>query len=200
MRIFLIEIGKIWSEFRECQDDLIKEFVHVAESTNWKSPSLKGNSLRRLAERFAPGGAYINPWSTEFIPTGAFSLQKVLQRHFPKHALLASDFYQLPEAIPGHNGPMVQTRFRNQSVACSTFLLARGLFDIFFPVNFALLDRLRGALNSGSMGKGQIWTHLEFLQANSTPSAIKQTTTRSGYNPMLQDFSNVHLYFSKAVK
>lgn len=188
--------GKIWQEFRPVSDSLIGEFVHVAESTGWQSPSLKGNSLRRLAERLAPSGTYINPWSCEYIPTGAFLLLKKLAKHLPRHQLLASDFYKLPKAIPGHNGPVVQTRFEGQTVACSTLLLARGLFDIFFPVNFSLLNTLRKEMVKKNDGEFFICTHKQFLKENSSSEALKATTTRSGYNPMLQDFQNVHFYFS----
>ena len=182
--------GKLWLEWRECRDSLIAEFVQEAESIGWQSASLRGHSMRRLLERIAPPGSYVNPWSTEFIPTGAHSLLKQLKTKFPEHRLLASDFSRLPEAIAGHNGPVVQTRFRNQSVACSTFLLARGLFDIFFPVNFELIRALHGRQQSG-----KIWNHREFLEKFASKRAIEATTTRSGYNPMLQDFGNVQFYY-----
>ncbi len=180
--------GKLWLEWREGRDEMIGEFVEEAERCGWKSPSLRGHSFRRLFERFAPIGSYTNPWSTEFIPTGAHSLLQQLKRHFPQHQLLASDFNWLPKAIAGHNAPVVQTRFRNQSVSCSTFLLARGLFDIFFPVNFDLIKALHGK-------NGQIWSHRQFLQSFATKQGIQATTTKSGYNPMLQDFCNVQFYF-----
>lgn len=181
--------GKLWLEWRESNDPLIRQFVHEAEKVGWQSPSLRGKPLHRLLERIAPPGTYTNPWSTEFIPTGAFSILQRLRRQFPRHSLLASDFYKLPDTIPGHNGPVVQTRFRNQSVPCSTFMLARGLFDIFFPVNFDLIGKLHGAKER------KIWSHQQFIRQFASPQAITATSTKSGYNPMLQDFENVQFYY-----
>jgi len=76
----------------------------------------------------------------EFIPSRLLSLLKTLRTHFPRHRLLLSDFSSLPDAIPGVNAPVVQTRFRNTTVPCSTLLVRQGYFDIFFPTNF---ERLR---------------------------------------------------------
>jgi hypothetical protein len=50
-----------------------------------------------------------------------------------------SDFSQLPDAVPGRNGPVVQTRYGNTMVPCGTFLVKQGFFDIFFPTDFELL-------------------------------------------------------------
>lgn len=76
----------------------------------------------------------------EYIPTRLLSLIRTLRNHFPRHRLLLSDFSSLPDAIPGVNAPVVQTRFRNATVPCSTLLVRQGFFDIFFPTNF---ERLR---------------------------------------------------------
>ncbi|KAL9713453.1 hypothetical protein Ac2012v2_003063 [Leucoagaricus gongylophorus] len=76
----------------------------------------------------------------EFIPSRLLSLLKTLRTHFPRHRLLLSDFFSLPDAILGVNAPVVQTRFRNTTVPCSTLLVKQGYFDIFFPTDF---ERLR---------------------------------------------------------
>ncbi|CAK5283333.1 unnamed protein product [Mycena citricolor] len=76
----------------------------------------------------------------EYIPTRLFSLLKTLRTHFPRHRLLLSDFSTLPDAIYGHNAPVVQTRFQNTTVPVTTMLVAPGYFDIFFPTHF---ERLR---------------------------------------------------------
>ncbi|KZT67369.1 DUF185-domain-containing protein [Daedalea quercina L-15889] len=68
---------------------------------------------------------------------GDFStLLRTLRRHFPRHRLLLSDFASLPDTVPGANAPVVQTRYRNTTVPCTTFLVKQGYFDIFFPTDF----------------------------------------------------------------
>jgi hypothetical protein len=84
---------------------------------------------------FAP-----NLSAPEYIPTRLLSLLRTLRNYFPRHRLLLSDFSSLPDSIQGVNAPVVQTRFRNATVPCSTLLVRQGYFDIFFPTNF---DRLR---------------------------------------------------------
>ncbi|KAF9006022.1 S-adenosyl-L-methionine-dependent methyltransferase [Cyathus striatus] len=93
-------------------------------------------SLRNLYTGlpFAP-----NLSKEEYIPTRLLNLVQTLRNHFPRHRLLLSDFSSLPDTIPGVNAPVVQTRFRNVTVPCSTLLVRQGYFDIFFPTDFNLL-------------------------------------------------------------
>ncbi|KAJ7066234.1 S-adenosyl-L-methionine-dependent methyltransferase [Mycena amicta] len=94
-------------------------------------------SLLRLYTNlpFAP-----NLSTPEYIPTRLLSLLRTLRTHFPRHRLLLSDFFSMPETITGRNAPVVQTRFQNTTVPVTTLLVAPGFFDIFFPTNF---ERLR---------------------------------------------------------
>jgi len=43
-----------------------------------------------------------------------------LQKYFPAHKLLLSDFHTLPDAVTGINAPVVQTRYQRQTVPVST--------------------------------------------------------------------------------
>lgn len=97
---------------------------------------VKSEKLRNLyvSMPFAP-----NLSSAEYIPTRLLNLVQTLRTYFPRHRLLLSDFSSLPDTIPGINAPVVQTRFQNLTVPCSTLLVKQGYFDIFFPTNF---DRL----------------------------------------------------------
>ncbi|KAG7124116.1 hypothetical protein HYQ45_013777 [Verticillium longisporum] len=47
----------------------------------------------------------------------------VLERYFPAHRLLTSDFHALPDAIEGLNAPVVQTRFERRTVPVTTPLV-----------------------------------------------------------------------------
>lgn len=183
--------GKYWREFREASDPLIREYVEMGDFLGWKWASLKGRPLLRALERFSPI-EYINPWSLEFIPTDSYRLLKNLVKCFPKHQALFSDFDVLPDTVKGHNGPVVQTRFRGVTVPCSSVLLERGLFDIFFPTNFGRLAQIHEKLRPGY--SHSIQKHSEFIKTWSTADDLRTTTTRSGYNPMIQDFENVSFY------
>jgi hypothetical protein len=184
--------GKYWREFREAKDELILEYVNIGDKLGWKWESLKGKPFRRLLERYSPI-EYINPWSCEYIPTDAFRLLKGLVKAFPNHRALLSDFDKLPDTVEGHCGPVVQTRFRGVTVPCSSVLLERGLFDIFFPTNFPRLSQIHQELIK-SQRKFSIEKHSNFIKKWSDPKDIQETTTKSGYNPMIQDFENVSFY------
>ncbi|KAJ7227827.1 S-adenosyl-L-methionine-dependent methyltransferase [Mycena haematopus] len=90
----------------------------------------------------------------EYIPTRLLSLLRTLRNHFPRHRLLLSDFSSIPDAIPGRNAPVVQTRFQNTTVPVTTLLVAQGYFDIFFPTNFRRLrDMYEHVLSEPAMGE-----------------------------------------------
>ena len=183
--------GKYWREFREARDETLIEYMTVGDALGWKWASLKGKPLRRALEQYSPI-EYINPWSCEFVPTDAFKLQKNLLKHFPNHSAIFSDFDELPDTVPGHNAPVVQTRFRGVTVPCSSVLLERGLFDIFFPTNFHRLAQIHAKMRQGYCHTVQ--KHAEFLLKWANAADLKETSTKSGYNPMLQDFENVSFY------
>ncbi|KAK1927996.1 S-adenosyl-L-methionine-dependent methyltransferase [Papiliotrema laurentii] len=75
----------------------------------------------------------------DFIPSKAVLFLERLRAQLPQHRLLVADFSELPDAVKGRNGPVVQTRVRREMVPCETFLVKQGYFDIFFPTDFELL-------------------------------------------------------------
>jgi hypothetical protein len=94
------------------------------------SPLLISPFLRRLYGNlpFAPN---LSP--PDFIPTKAVLFLERLRDRLPAHRLLVADFDELPDAVEGRNGPVVQTRYGGSMVPCETFLVKQGYFDIFFP-------------------------------------------------------------------
>ena len=46
----------------------------------------------------------------------------------------------------------------------------------------------RGA--AGAPARVALWGHAEFLRAHATAADVAQTTTLTGYNPMLEEFGN----------
>jgi hypothetical protein len=121
-------------------DPLISSFLSLRRQLLHPPPLhrlLKSSMLRNIYTSlpFAP-----NLSTPEYIPTRLLSLLRTLRGHFPRHRLLLSDFSSLPDAIPGVNSPVVQTRYRNTTVPCTTLFVRQGFFDVFFPTNF---ERLR---------------------------------------------------------
>ncbi|KDQ61340.1 hypothetical protein JAAARDRAFT_203873 [Jaapia argillacea MUCL 33604] len=132
--------GDFGVHYTRVTDPLISSLLSVRRQLSHGppiSPMLKASPLLRKAFvnlPFAP-----NLSKPEFIPTRLLNLMLTLRNYFPRHRLLLSDFSSLPDTIPGYNAPVVQTRFRNTTVACSTILVKQGYFDIFFPTNFEQL-------------------------------------------------------------
>ena len=122
-------------------DPLIASFLNMRRILKHPPPINKlirsSDTLRKICHSlpFAPN---LSP--TEYVPTRLLNLLRTLRTYFPRHRLLLSDFSSLPDTISGVNAPVVQTRFRNVTVPCTTLLVKQGYFDIFFPTNF---ERLR---------------------------------------------------------
>ena len=118
-------------------DPLIKSFLKMRRILK-HPPAINrlfrsSDTLRKLycSLPFAP-----NLSTAEYVPTRLLNLVRTLRTYFPRHRLLLSDFSSLPDTIPGVNAPVVQVRFRNVTVPCTTLLVKQGYFDIFFPTNF----------------------------------------------------------------
>ncbi len=91
---------------------------------------LASPTLRKVyaAMPFAP-----NLSRPEFVPTKQMLFLERLRERLPDHKLLVADFDELPDAVEGRDGPVVQTRYGGNMVPCETFLVKQGFFDIFFP-------------------------------------------------------------------
>lgn len=121
-------------------DPLIKSLLNLRRKLDHPPPIARvlrnSQTLRNLytSMPFAP-----NLSAVEYVPTRLLNLLQTLRKHFPRHRLLLSDFSSLPDTISGANAPVVQTRFQNITVPCSTLFVKQGYFDIFFPTDFARL-------------------------------------------------------------
>lgn len=78
---------------------------------------------RRLREGLRRRGGGDGLSEPEYIPTRLMAFFEVLERFFPNHQLVTSDFHALPEAIKGLNAPIVQTRYQRRPVPVSTPLV-----------------------------------------------------------------------------
>ena len=165
-------VGDIW----------IQNYLSDRTKIGYTSP-LKQPSLAKFLSSLLPFSPALS--RPEFLPTMAYRWLHVLRDSFPQHQLVMSDFYALPDAVDGVDGPVVQTRYQESMVACSTYLVQPGWFDIFFPTNFELLNQLYQHICGKS---GRIHTHKEFIQAY---GQADWTRTKSGENLMLEYYQNV---------
>ncbi|KAJ3522569.1 hypothetical protein NMY22_g11839 [Coprinellus aureogranulatus] len=121
-------------------DPLVSSLLGIRERLGHPPPIhkvLRSSPFLRKAYANLPFAPNLS--TEEYIPTRMLSLLRTLRSNFPRHRLLLSDFSSLPDTIPGINAPVVQTRFRNTTIPCSTLLVKQGYFDIFFPTDFARL-------------------------------------------------------------
>lgn len=141
--------GNIQEAWEPAQDPLILKYLAYRNITKHKAPQIASSrfqpylyQLRRLLP-FAP-----NLTEPEYIPTKLMTLFELLAQKFPLHRLLLTDFYHLPDSVPGYNAPVVQTRLKNVMVPCSTLAVQPGYFDIFFPTSFETMRDIYEAILS----------------------------------------------------
>ena len=134
------ENGDYSTYFTKVTDPLISSFLRLRRHLFHPPPLprlIKASAAFRTIYSNLPFSRNLS--APEFIPTRMFSLLQTLRRYFPRHRLLLSDFSSLPDAVPGINAPVVQTRYQNTTVPTSTLFVQPGYFDIFFPTDFEKL-------------------------------------------------------------
>ncbi|KAI1464269.1 DUF185-domain-containing protein [Daldinia caldariorum] len=120
----------------------------------------------------------------EYIPTRLMQFFDILERAFPAHRLVTSDFHTLPDAVRGLNAPVVQTRYQRRTVPVSTPLVHQGYFDILFPTDFHVMEAMYRAL-TGKLSR--VMGHEAFMRSW---AFVEDTTTQSGENPLLSWYRN----------
>jgi hypothetical protein len=136
------EVGEFVPFYTKISDPLIASYLALRRRLSLPTPLprfLRSPALRSIYASlpFAPN---LSP--PDYIPTRLLSLLKVLRTHFPRHRLLLSDFSSLPDAVPGLNAPVVQTRVGGTMVPCGNIFVQQGWFDIMFPTDFVTLREM----------------------------------------------------------
>ncbi|OQD73883.1 hypothetical protein PENDEC_c013G00738 [Penicillium decumbens] len=183
----LIDADGEFHEFYHTQlDPVAARFLRVRQAAARRPyPSPLGPRLLRGLRSMPPfGNDYTLP---EYIPTRLMQFFDVLNQYFPAHRLLASDFSSLPDAVPGLNAPVVQTRYQRQTIPVSTPFVHQGYFDIFYPTDFNVVEDVYRAV-TGKLT--QVATHEEFMNRW---AYIEDTETRNGENPMLTWYKNTSM-------
>ncbi|KAI9806648.1 MAG: hypothetical protein M1825_006105 [Sarcosagium campestre] len=159
----------------------VRRRATAGAAKSYPHPLGSSRLLRRLRARL-PVAANLTP--PEYIPTRMLQFFDVLHASFPAHRLIMSDFHALPNAVPGSNAPVVQTRYKRHVVPVTTPFVHQGYFDIFFPVHFPTMELMYRAV-TGKLTR--VLTHEDFLRRW---AYVHDTQTRSGENPMLSWYQN----------
>ena len=122
------------------QDLLMKDYMRVraavGKNPNYAESNFVNKTFQTLATMFNKK-AFLG--AKEWLPTVTFRWLRHVQRTWPQHRLILADFDELPESLDGHQGPVVQSRYKGDTYQCSNWLLSEGQFDIFFPTDFETL-------------------------------------------------------------
>lgn len=133
--VLIDEDGNFFEFYHPVLDPVAARFLRVRHAATdgryaVPYPSTRVGRYLHQAMPFAP-----NLSKPEYLPTRLMQFFDVLEKYFPAHRLLTSDFNSLPDAIKGLNAPIVQTRYQRQPVPVSTPLVSS--FASPFPDIFA---------------------------------------------------------------
>ncbi|KAL7620696.1 hypothetical protein AAE478_009691 [Parahypoxylon ruwenzoriense] len=181
----LIDVhGNFYEFYEPVLDPVAARYLrvrHAATGGAYRVPYSSSRLLRRFRSTlpFAP-----NLSDPEYIPTRLMQFFDVLERYFPAHRLLTSDFHTLPDAVRGLNSPVVQTRYERRTIPVTTPLVHQGYFDILFPTDFRVMEAVYRAL-TGKLTR--CFSHEAFVRSW---AYVEDTRTRSGENPLLTWYRN----------
>ena len=106
-----------------------------------------------------------------------------------------ADFSELPRPTgrdaTAANAPLVAAADRD----LDSYLEARGEADIFFATDFDWLSRAYAA--AGGVGAVAAVPPADFFARS--PDLAAETATRSGFNPMLEDFWNTRIFLASGL-
>eukprot|EP00658_Telonema_sp_P-2_P073856 TRINITY_DN6299_c0_g1_i3.p1 TRINITY_DN6299_c0_g1~~TRINITY_DN6299_c0_g1_i3.p1 ORF type:complete len:333 (+),score=57.31 TRINITY_DN6299_c0_g1_i3:164-1162(+) len=144
-----------------------------------------------------------NPYRQAYLPTASMMMIEVLAEFFPRHHALFADWSDFTENINGINGPIIQTKKRIGKDMyirrCSAkFNENLGMMDVCFPTDFQHFKKVYLRLFGNKSKEVSIMTHPDFWATfGGDKTAIY--TTKSGYNPLVQDFKNFKVFSSHHV-
>lgn len=111
--------GEFYEFFNKELDPVAARFLRVRQAATRRpfATPLGPRLMRGVRNTLPFRQDYTQP---EYVPTRLMQFFDILNRYFPAHRLIASDFNTLPDAAPGMNAPVVQTRYDRQTVPVST--------------------------------------------------------------------------------
>ncbi|KKF95780.1 hypothetical protein CFO_g1907 [Ceratocystis platani] len=176
--------GDFYEFYSPMLDPLVSKFFRIRQSATggvYPRPYSRSKLVRHLQSYIPLRPNLSDP---EYVPTQLMEFFEILEKYFPRHRLVSSDFHSLPDAVKGLNAPVVQTRFERMMVPVTTPLVHQGYFDILFPTDFQVMESMYRAMT----GKfTRVSTHEDFMRRW---AYVEDTETRSGENPMLDYYQN----------
>ncbi|KAM7222558.1 hypothetical protein V8F06_002052 [Rhypophila decipiens] len=188
--VMINEEGDFFEFYTPQLDPVVSRFFNVRDAATggrYKVPYPTSSVGRWWASKKPFAGNLSAP---EYLPTRLMNFFDVLGKYFPAHRLLTSDFHSLPDAVPGLNAPIVQTRFQRRPVPVTTPLVHQGYFDIMFPTDFTVSEAMYQVI-TGKLTK--VLSHEEYMRRWAD---IELTETKSGENPLLSWYRNASVLYT----
>jgi hypothetical protein len=168
----------------------------IGEASHFLQTYFTMSALKTALSALGAATGGVSPHRILHVPTGSFSFLKRLMAQHPNKEFILSDFDYIPGAMPGINAPLVQRSEGNVTTAFKSYLDTEpGHCDIFYPTNF---DSLR--IMYYELSGGKVATAVRSKAFLKEFADYKQTRTRTGYNPILQDFINTKFFLSAPYK
>lgn len=166
--------------------------LHVGQNRGRMSESSSTSLLNSLRGQFEQllGGGIREIW----VPTTSYQLLHSLTSELPHCDITISDFDSFAGALPGENGPVVQSIDRGSAVVFDGVESAPfGKVDIMFPTDFFALQRAHEGLSEreGRRYSRRIISQQQFYEEYYFEEDMNDSTCADGYNPILEDFENV---------
>ncbi|DAZ92553.1 TPA: hypothetical protein N0F65_012783 [Lagenidium giganteum] len=201
---------------RPLQDPLIRQTLEFFGSNLPLGVQYRVNTAfaKRVRQLFGQDDPVLD---AAFVPTGAMQLLNTLQASFPSHHLIAADFDALPApnldkkstikalhhplsttatssgSLCAGNAPLVASKTTGVTQDHDTYLVQGGIADIFFATDFARLKKAYCEKLGRASGEVSVVKSSTFLQEFAD---ITKTKTLTGYNPLVQDYSNTSFILS----
>ncbi|KAI0873852.1 S-adenosyl-L-methionine-dependent methyltransferase [Hypoxylon argillaceum] len=186
--VLIDELGDFYEFYEPVLDPVAARFLrvrHAAADGRYPAPYSSSATLRALRRRLSPFAPNLS--DPEYIPTRLMQFFDIIEKYFPAHRLVTSDFHALPDTVRGLNSPVVQTRYQRRMVPVSTPLVHQGYFDILFPTDFRIMEAMYRAITGRFT---RVTSHEDFMRAW---AYVADTETRSGENPLLSWYKNASM-------
>ncbi|EFA74866.1 hypothetical protein PPL_11900 [Heterostelium album PN500] len=190
-------------DLQRLQDPIIKEYLAMDQQQWGGQTSMGLTQIYETLKNFFAGDRSI------FVPTVCMKMFQILSLYFPKHHLVLADFDFIPSLVKGENAPTVQEKMPihpNQpnsgyeSIDHDDITTpAPGSCDIFFPTNWSDLHsmyiRTNQSRDNFDASQVKSYKQKDFLKIYAKPD-IGKTQTKSNFNPMLHDYTNMSVLVS----